>query len=121
MKEYARTFYKGKKWRECSAAYMASKQYVCERCGGVAVICHHRRHITPANITDPNITYNWGNLEALCQDCHNKEHMQKNTKIIFDDAGQVEKVKDGAQVRDFKQACNHIDALLSKFDRVESP
>ena len=100
---------------------MASKNYICERCGGVAVICHHRRYITPANITDPNITYNWGNLEALCQECHNKEHMQKQTKVIFDDAGEVAKVKDGAQVREFKRAQKDITALLAKIDRVESP
>lgn len=100
---------------------MASKNYICERCGGVAVICHHRRYITPANITDPNITYNWGNLEALCQECHNKEHMQKQTKVIFNDAGEVDKVKDGAQVREFKRAQKDITALLAKIDRVESP
>ena len=28
----------------------------------------------PYNITDPNITLNWDNLEALCRTCHQNEH-----------------------------------------------
>ena len=74
MKDYARSFYKSKAWKETRAAYMSSKHYICERCGGMAKICHHREYITPENINDPNITLNWSNLCALCMDCHAKEH-----------------------------------------------
>ncbi len=74
MKEYARSFYKSKAWMKTQAAYMSSKNYICERCGGMAKIVHHKTYITPQNINDPNITLSWSNLEALCQDCHNKEH-----------------------------------------------
>lgn len=74
MKDYAKGFYNSKAWRDTQAAYMASKHYICERCGKPARIVHHKTYITPQNIHDVNITLNWSNLEALCQDCHNKEH-----------------------------------------------
>ena len=72
--DYARGFYNSRAWKRVQAAYMASRHYVCERCGGVARIVHQRIYITPENIHDPNITLKWGNLEVLCQECHNTEH-----------------------------------------------
>lgn len=75
MKDYARSFYKGKAWKNTQSAYMISQHYICQRCGNVARIVHHVKYITPQNINDPNITLNWDNLEALCIDCHNREHM----------------------------------------------
>ncbi len=53
---------------------MKSKNYICERCGGLAKIVHHKKHITPMNINDFNITLNWDNLQALCLECHNSVH-----------------------------------------------
>lgn len=73
-KDYAKSFYNSAAWRKCSRGYMQSQNYVCERCGDIATICHHKMHITPSNISDPSITLSWGNLEALCQTCHNQEH-----------------------------------------------
>ena len=75
MKDYARGFYNSKRWRDTQAAYMSSQHYICERCGGMARIVHHKAYITPQNINDLNITLSWSNLEALCIDCHNKEHI----------------------------------------------
>jgi 5-methylcytosine-specific restriction endonuclease McrA len=75
MKDYARSFYKGKAWRNTQAAYMGSQHYICERCGDMAKIVHHKTYITPENINDPNITLSWSNLEALCQDCHTRQHL----------------------------------------------
>jgi 5-methylcytosine-specific restriction endonuclease McrA len=74
MKDYAKKFYTGKAWRDTQAAYMVSQQYVCERCGNMARVVHHKNYITPQNIHDPAITLDWENLEALCMDCHNAEH-----------------------------------------------
>ena len=121
MREFAKSFYKSKAWLNCSRAYMLSVNYVCERCGGVASICHHKKWLSPNNINDPTITLNWDNLEALCIDCHNVEHMQKRTKVTFDEAGNVERVKEAQELKDFKQACKAIDAMLQKNDRTESP
>lgn len=73
-KDYAKGFYNSKAWRDTQAAYMASQHYVCERCGGMARIVHHKTYITPQNINDPSITLDWANLEALCMDCHANEH-----------------------------------------------
>lgn len=75
MKDYARGFYSSRTWRTTQAAYMASQHYVCERCGGLARVVHHILYITPQNIHDPAVTLDWSNLEALCMDCHNAEHM----------------------------------------------
>lgn len=75
MKEYARSFYEGMPWRRTREAYQISQDFICERCGGLASLVHHKVWITPKNINDPDITLNWDNLEALCMDCHNVEHM----------------------------------------------
>ena len=75
MKDYARGFYQSKAWKATQKAYMVSQHYICERCGGPARVVHHIRHITPGNIGDANITLSWDNLEALCMDCHNDEHI----------------------------------------------
>ena len=72
-------FYTSKAWRRNSRAYLESVDGLCERCRAAgrivpAVIVHHRIHLTPENIKDPQYSMAWSNLEALCQDCHNKEH-----------------------------------------------
>ncbi len=67
-------FYRTKEWKVLQRAFLASRMYICERCGGPATIAHHRIHITPGNINNTEITLNPDNLEALCQICHNQEH-----------------------------------------------
>jgi 5-methylcytosine-specific restriction endonuclease McrA len=44
---------------------------------GIAVPAEHVHHIkelTEENFMDPNISLNPENLEALCYDCHTREH-----------------------------------------------
>lgn len=82
MKQWAEQFYNSTAWRECREAFLKSKGYLCERCTTpdnpvVADIVHHKVHLTPKNINDPYVTLAWDNLEALCQNCHNKEHHKK--------------------------------------------
>lgn len=74
-KAFAFKFYRSKQWKHTKDAYMKSQHGICERCGKPAKIVHHRIWLTPDNINDPNITLNWSNLEALCQECHNAEHI----------------------------------------------
>lgn len=74
MKPWAERFYKSTEWQECREAFLQSRFYVCERCGGVATIAHHKIYLTPENINDPNTTLSWDTIEALCQECHNREH-----------------------------------------------
>lgn len=111
MKDYARSFYKGKKWQRVSRLYMTQQNYICERCGGVAVICHHKKYITPANIYDPSVTLNLDNLEALCQECHNKEHFRKYSKPIFDGSGEMVGTKESAELEAYREA---MEALYKK-------
>jgi len=111
MKDYARAFYKSKQWQQVSRLYMASRNYICERCGGVAVICHHKHYITPANIGDLSITLNPDNLECLCQDCHNKEHFQKHSKAVFDADGNLVSVKESAALQEYRKARETIERL----------
>ncbi len=82
-------FYKSMAWKKCSKSYMNSKCYICERCGKEGVICHHKIYITVDNISDPNITLSYSNLECLCLDCHNKEHFRKRYDYYFDDEGNI--------------------------------
>ena len=71
---------------------------VCERCGQPkGTIVHHKIHLDETNITDDNITLNFDNLELLCIECHNKEHMGKyrptRAGLMFNEKGEVIKVK----------------------------
>jgi predicted kinase len=66
-------FYNSKAWRRCRDGFMRSKYYICERCGGIASIAHHKNPITAGNINDPSVTLSWDNLEAVCHDCHQTE------------------------------------------------
>lgn len=80
--EFSRTFYNSKAWIQCKKAYIKSVNGLCERClkKGKLVpgyIVHHKVKLTPSNINNPNITLNFDNLELLCLDCHNWEHMGK--------------------------------------------
>lgn len=74
MKAWAKSFYLSAAWEKTRAAYLMSQDYICERCGQPAKIVHHKRWLNRENINDISVTLCWDNLEALCQDCHNKEH-----------------------------------------------
>lgn len=78
MRSIDNNFYKSKEWRKCRDAYI-SQHPLCERCKQkgyivAAEIVHHKIHLTAENFNDPSVAYNFENLEALCFDCHNKEH-----------------------------------------------
>jgi 5-methylcytosine-specific restriction endonuclease McrA len=93
MKTWAKAFYKSKQWLTVRDAYMRSQHGLCERCGEPAKIVHHKVWLTPENINDPRISLSWGNLEALCQTCHNEEHHGKgscvNDDLEFDSDGNL--------------------------------
>lgn len=91
MKDWAKGFYLSVAWEETRAAYLQSQDYICERCGEPAKIVHHKRWLNKENINDAGISLNWDNLEALCQDCHNKEHHKRERKkrYRFDEDGNI--------------------------------
>ena len=85
MKEYAKTFYKSEAWKKCREAYAKSKGELCEVClsKGFYVpgeIVHHKIHITPKNILDPNVTLDWKNLQLVCRRCHAEIHHRNDTQ-----------------------------------------
>lgn len=89
--DYAKGFYNSPAWRRCQKGFMQSRNYICERCGSLACLAHHIKHITPLNINDPKITMSWSNLMALCQDCHAVVHGGQACAegISFNDKGQL--------------------------------
>ena len=96
VKPWAEQFYNSDAWRTCRDNFLKSKGGLCERCSTpddpiVAKIAHHKTYLTAQNIHDLYITLSWDNLEALCQDCHNKEHHRKDKKrrYMFDEEGNL--------------------------------
>ena len=98
MKDFAKHFYKSKAWERCRLAFLRSKFFLCERCGGPATIAHHKIWLNEKNINDPTISLSWDNFEALCQDCHNKvHHCDPNVLregLAFDKDGNIVQVQD---------------------------
>lgn len=91
-REFAKDFYESTAWKKTRRAFAKSKLGICERCGGVGEIVHHKTYLTPENISDPNISLDWNNLELLCQECHNREHFGESEVregLRFDESGQL--------------------------------
>lgn len=53
---------------------IASATGTCEMCGKPGKEVHHIVHLTPENVSDPNISLNQDNLMLLCTECHSKVH-----------------------------------------------
>lgn len=89
--EFSFAFYHGMPWRRTQKAYIESQQRVCERCGDMAELVHHKIHLTPQNINDPDIALGWDNLQALCRRCHAEVHGNSACAngLRFDDAGNL--------------------------------
>lgn len=96
-REFAKPFYRSKAWQRCRESYIAKVHGLCERCeaqGRIVPgkILHHKIYLTPENIHDPNISLNHDNLEFLCHDCHNREHLGGGVTaedVMFDEYGNL--------------------------------
>lgn len=94
MKDYAKEFYKSKTWQDCRAAYIRQARGLCEVCLAKGIYkagdtVHHKTHITPRNIHDPNITLSFDNLQLLCRDCHAAIHSGKVIRYKVDEMGRI--------------------------------
>ena len=94
LQPWAETFYTSAAWRNCRKAYMKSVGGLCERCLNkglyrAGVIVHHKIHLTPDNIVNPNISCAFNNLELLCRDCHAEEHQRIQKRYKIDKTGKV--------------------------------
>lgn len=79
MYKTIKEFYSSNAWKTCRNTFLATKSGLCERCLQKGLIVparevHHKKRLTEANINDPSIALNFDNLEALCVECHEKEH-----------------------------------------------
>lgn len=92
-KEFAESFYNSKAWQETRAFVYQKQHGLCERCGKPGDIVHHKEYLTPMNIHNPMVTLGENNLELLCQDCHNREHMRRHgaceAGYAFDENGDL--------------------------------
>lgn len=100
-REFARAFYHSPAWKRTRAAYLRSVNGLCEDCLAEgryrpAEIVHHVRPLTPDNIDDPATTTGFGNLRAVCRECHAREHEdlwrgrgseRPLERVMFDDEG----------------------------------
>ena len=73
---------------------MNSVNHLCERClkHGLIVpakIVHHKIELTPDNITNPDITLNFNNLEAVCRECHSDIHKRREKRFKIMEDGRV--------------------------------
>ena len=84
-------FYRSDTWKMARAIKIASASGCCEICGDVGTEVHHIIHLTPQNISDPNITINQENLKLLCNACHNKIHnrFEGRAQYTFDADGNL--------------------------------
>lgn len=73
-REFAKQFYRSKEWENVRDGILMRDKYMCVKCGAPAEEVHHKTHLSPENINDPNITLNPDNLASLCKSCHFKEH-----------------------------------------------
>ena len=90
MEKFSSKFYFSQAWKDCRNGYLKSVGGLCERClkRGIykpAEIIHHKVFLTPSNIDDPTITLNWGNLTALCRDCHAEVHGRQRRYTVNPD------------------------------------
>lgn len=72
-------FYNSKRWQDCRKAYRQSVGNLCEVCLAKGIytpgeIVHHKVHINPDLVEDPNVTLSFDNLELVCRKCHADEH-----------------------------------------------
>ena len=94
MREFAKRFYKSAAWKKCRLSYVDRVHGLCERCGSGGKIVHHKVYLNEKNINDNWVTLNHDNLELLCHDCHNREHMARlpmEKTLFFDENGDLKK------------------------------
>ena len=94
MRSVEERFYKSKAWKNCRATFLQLNP-LCEEClkRGLyvpATHAHHRQHLTEQNVDDPSVAYDFGNLEAVCLDCHNRIHFGRaDRRYRYDDDGRL--------------------------------
>ena len=73
----------GKKNEYCGLCgqHLEHKENSCVRCGAIGEIVHHKIHLSPENIDNPDISLSEDNLELLCRDCYATKQLMR--EILF--------------------------------------
>lgn len=108
-KGFSRAFYSSAEWERARDAALERDAHLCQHClarGEIApaVMVHHVIELTPANIGDPSIATDAGNLVSLCDRCHKKAHgwiRQGSTRqgLAFDGDGNLISLADDSKTR----------------------
>ena len=91
--ERLQKFYNSLSWQKARDYKIASVGYLCEVCGGVGEIVHHKIPLTEANMQNPKISIGNENLQLVCRSCHKRIHDEldgKGRRIRFDKDGNIE-------------------------------
>ena len=94
-KNFSKSFYSSKQWKNIRQVVLNRDFYICQICGKLnSKTVHHIIEITPVNIDNPNITLNPDNLVTLCERCHrcvhgDYVHSQEEAKYSFDEDGNL--------------------------------
>jgi 5-methylcytosine-specific restriction endonuclease McrA len=94
VKDFAKSFYTSRAWKNCRRAYAASVGGLCEDCKAKGLITpgeivHHKTELTPENINDPAVTLSWSNLRLVCRECHARKHGARERRYTVDPLGRV--------------------------------
>ena len=87
-KDFSRSFYKSKAWKETREYIYIRDKGLCQDCLNKYNILtpgkevHHITPLEPDNMDNTEITLGADNLILLCKECHHKRH--KNNKCIDD-------------------------------------
>lgn len=89
-------FYCSKKWLRLRDKYL-KEHPLCERCLSIGVgipseHVHHKIELDDEKVDIPEIALNEDNLEALCHDCHTREHHclpEVANDLYFDENGNL--------------------------------
>ena len=90
--EVLQRFYNSPKWIKARDYKMAKARYLCEVCGEVGEIVHHKIPLTETNIHNSRISISEDNLELVCRSCHKRIHDEldgKGRHLRFDKDGNL--------------------------------
>lgn len=90
--ETLQRFYNSLTWQKAREYKIASVGYLCEVCGGVGEIVHHKIPLTEANMHDHKISISNDNLQLVCRSCHKRIHDEldgKGRQYQFDKDGNI--------------------------------
>lgn len=98
-KPFSYAFYHSRTWERAREDALKRDNYLCQRCfkaGDItpAAMVHHITELTPANISDPEISCGLSNLVSLCDRCHKVMHgwargSATREGLAFDDDGNL--------------------------------